>query len=111
MATPKLPFASLQAPCAYKRNKYRNLVIEFYARNSSTVLAITRRRWPATTYASYAELAQLLSAEIGWQVDSRSLARQFRRVNRFDPSVKDRVFEIISQNDFVADGVVQPLKN
>ena len=41
MATKKMPLAALQAPCAYKRNKYRNLAIEYYARNSSSVLALT----------------------------------------------------------------------
>ena len=37
MATKKMPLAALQAPCAYKRNKYRNLAIEYYARNSLRV--------------------------------------------------------------------------
>lgn len=37
MATKKMPLAALQAPCVYKRNKYRNLAIEYYARNTSSV--------------------------------------------------------------------------
>lgn len=77
------------------RNLYRNLVIEFYARNSSSVLAITHKRWPADSYCSIAELAQLLSAEVHWQVDYRSLSRQLRRVERWDPKVSEKVREIL----------------
>ena len=89
-----------------KRNKYRNLVIEYYARNASSVLAITHRRWPAGMYVSQPQLAKLLSKEVGWEVDYRSLSRQLRRVYRWDSAVRDRIFEIIdeySQN--VADGI------
>ena len=80
MATKKMPLAALQAPCAYKRNKYRNLAIEYYARNSSFVLALTHERWPQGAWFSFAELAQLFSKEFGWEVDAHSLRRQLRRV-------------------------------
>lgn len=80
-----------------KRNKYRNLVIEYYARNASSVLAITHRRWPAGMYVSQPQLAKLLSKEVGWEVDYRSLSRQLRRVHRFDQKVIARVREIISE--------------
>lgn len=95
MATKKLSYACLQAPCAYKRNKYRNLAIEYYARNSSSVLAITHARWPNETWYSYPELARMLSAKLGWEVDYRSLSRQMKKVQPFDKEVKDRIREII----------------
>ena len=97
MTTSKIPFASLQTSCAYKRNKYRNLVIEYYARNASSVLAITHQRWPCRSWTSYPELARLLTAEIGWDVDYRSLSRQFHRVLPSDPKVGQRIREIISR--------------
>lgn len=93
MATNKMPFAALQA-CAYKRNKYRNLVIEYYARNSPSVLAITHQRWPEREWTSQPELARLLSAEVGWQVDYRSLSRQLHRVSPFTPDVVKRIRQI-----------------
>ena len=80
---------------AKKRNAYRNLVIEYYARNSSSVLALTHRRWPAASWNSQAELARLLSVEVGWEVDYRSLSRQLRRVDRFDKKVAERIRVII----------------
>ena len=46
-----------------QRNQYRNLVIEFYARNSSSVLAITHKRWPAGEWTSQPQLARLLSKD------------------------------------------------
>ena len=93
-----------------KRNLYRNLVIEFYARNSSSVLALTHRHWPNSPWTSQAELARLLSAEVGWEVDYRSLSRQLRRVHRFDHAVRERIFELINDSKFtephfVADGI------
>ena len=77
------------------RNLYRNLVIEYYARNASSVLAITHRHWPDRAYSSQPELARLLSMEVGWEVDYRSLSRQLRRVHRFDHSVRQRIFELL----------------
>jgi len=78
-----------------RRNAYRNLVIEFYARNSSSVLAITRKRWPEQPYSSQPQLARLLSREVGWAVDYRSLSRRLRTVYPFDEKVKERIREII----------------
>ena len=77
------------------RNCYRNLVIEFYARNSSSVLAMTRKHWPDSVWTSQPELARLLSIEVGWKVDYRSLSRQFRRVQSSDSKVAERILEII----------------
>lgn len=77
------------------RNLYRNLVIEYYARNASSVLAITRQHWPDRAYSSQPQLARLLSAEVGWDVDYRSLSRQLRRVHQFDHSVRQRIFELL----------------
>lgn len=98
-----------------KRNAYRNLVIEYYARNASSVLAITHRHWPDKPYSSQSELAQLLTAEVGWEVDYRSLSRQLRRVHRLEHAVMERVFELLADQKthiphFVADGVGHPLK-
>ena len=67
-----------------RRNAYRNLVIEFYARNSSSVLAITHQRWPEQPWASQAELARIINKEVGWELDYRSLSRQLKRVQPFD---------------------------
>jgi hypothetical protein len=97
MATKKLTLAALQAPCAYKRNKYRNLAIEYYARNASSVVAITHMYWPNETWTSFPQLARILSREFGWEVDYRSLCRQLRKVHPFDEKVKERVREIISE--------------
>ena len=108
MATKKMPLAALQAPCAYKRNKYRNLAIEYYARNSSSILALTRKQWLQEAWFSFTELAQLLSKEFGWEVDAHSLRRQLRRVHPFDEVVKERIYELI--DDFGADGVVKTCK-
>jgi len=93
-----------------KRNVYRNLVIEYYARNSASVLAITHRRWPDKPYCSQPELARLLTAEVGWEVDYRSLSRQLKRVHRFDKKVTERVFELLEDKvlyapDFTWDAV------
>ena len=44
------------------RNAYRNLVIEFYARNSSSVLAITHKRWPEPTEEQKAKIEQTAQA-------------------------------------------------
>ena len=78
-----------------RRNAYRDLVIEFYARNSSSVLAITHRHWPDQPWSSQPELARILSAELGWELDYRSLSRQLRRVHPFDEKVKRRILEIL----------------
>ena len=78
-----------------KRNCYRNLAIEYYARNSSSVLAITHRRWPEQSWTSQPQLARLLSEEVGWDVDYRSLSRRLRTVHPFDEQVKVRIREII----------------
>lgn len=78
-----------------RRNAYRDVAIEYYARNSSSVLAITHRHWPDQPWSSQPELARILSAELGWELDYRSLSRQLRWVHRFDHSVRQRIFEII----------------
>ncbi len=80
-----------------KRNFYRNLAIEFYARNSSSVLAITHKRWPEQPWTSQPQLARLLSAETGWELDYRSLSRQLKRVHPFDRKVTERIREIIRE--------------
>ena len=79
------------------RNFYRNLAIEFYARNSSSVLAITHKRWPEQPWSSQAELARIISAKTGWNLDYRSLSRQLKRVHPFDKKVKERIREIIRE--------------
>ena len=62
-----------QAPAARKRrNTYRHLAIELYARNSSSVLAITHQHWPDQPWTSQPELARILSRELGWEVDYRT---------------------------------------
>ena len=80
-----------------RRNAYRNLAIEFYARNSSSVLAITHKRWPEQPWASQAELARIISKEEGRELDYRSLSRQLKRVQPFDQKVKERIREIIRE--------------
>ena len=87
-----------QAKTRKRRNAYRDLAIEFYARNSSSVLAITHQHWPNQPWTSQPELARLLSDEIGWEVDYRSLSRQLRRVHRFDHAVRERIFQLISDD-------------
>ena len=85
-----------------RRNAYRNLVIEFYARNSSSVLAITHRHWPDQPWSSQPELARILSAEVGWELDYRSLSRRLRTVHRFDHAVRDRIFELLEDKALYA---------
>lgn len=85
-----------------RRNAYREVVIEYYARNSSSVLAITHRHWPDRPWSSQPELARILSAELGWELDYRSLSRQLRRVHRFDHSVRDRIFELLGNKALYA---------
>ena len=85
-----------------RRNAYRDVAIEYYARNSSSVLAITHRHWPEKPFTSQPELARILSAELGWELDYRSLSRQLRRVHRFDHSVRQRIFEIIGDKALYA---------
>ncbi len=80
-----------------KRNFYRNLAIEFYARNSSSVLAITHKRWPDQPWTSQPELARIIGAEIGCELDYRSLSRQLKRVQSFDRKVTERIREIIRE--------------
>lgn len=75
MATKKMPLAALQAPCAYKRNKYRNLAIEYYARNSSSVLALTHERWPQGAWFSFSELRAVIQSEV-WLGSGCSLVAQ-----------------------------------
>ena len=86
-----------QAPARKRRNTYRNLAIEFYARNSSSILAITHQHWPNQPWTSHPELARILSLKLGWEVDYRSLSRQLRRVHRFDHSVRDRIFHLLEE--------------
>ena len=102
MATWKTRFTSKALPKIFckkmaKRNFYRNLVIEFYARNSSSVLAITHKRWPEQPWTSQPQLARLLSAETGCDLDYRSLSRQLKRVQPFDRKVTERIREIIRE--------------
>ena len=85
-----------------RRNAYRDVVIEYYARNSSSVLAITHRHWPDQPWSSQPELARILSAELGWELDYRSLSRQLRRVHRFDASVRNRIFELLGDKALYA---------
>ena len=85
-----------------RRNAYRDVVIEYYARNSSSVLAVTHRHWPDQPCTSQPELAQILSAELGWELDYRSLSRQLRRVHRFDHSVRDRIFKLLGDKALYA---------
>ena len=79
-----------------RRNAYRDVAIEYYARNSSSVLAVTQRHWPEKPWTSQPELARILSAEMGWELDYRSLSRQLRRVHRFSHPVRDRIFELLA---------------
>ena len=81
-----------------RRNTYRNLAIEFYARNSSSVLAITHQHWPNVPWSSQAELARILSAELGWTLDYRTLSKRLRSVHRFDHSVRERIFQLLSDD-------------
>ena len=85
-----------------RRNAYRDLVIEYYARNSSSVLAITHRHWPDRAWTSQPELARIMSEETGVEWDYRSLSRQLRRVHRFDHAVRDRVFELLGNKALYA---------
>ena len=90
------PARQASRECARKRrNAYRDLVIEYYARNSSSVLAITHRHWPDRAWTSQPELARILSELTGLDWDYRSLSRQLRRVHRFDHAVRDRIFELL----------------
>ncbi|MBR6018321.1 MAG: hypothetical protein IK073_06840 [Paludibacteraceae bacterium] len=84
-----------QAGCAERRNKYRRLAIEYYARNSQSVVAITRQHWPDRACTSQPELARLLTAELGWEVNYRSLSRQLRRVHRLSHVVRERIDQLI----------------
>ena len=85
-----------------KRNFYRNLAIEFYARNSSSVLAITHRHWPDQPWTSQPELARIIGAEIGCELDYRSLSRRLRTVHRFDHCVRQRIYELLSDEALYA---------
>ena len=78
-----------------RRNTYRDLAIEYYARNSSSVLAVTHRHWPNQPWTSQPELARIISKEVGWTLDYRSLSRQLKRVLPFDKKVTERIHEII----------------
>lgn len=85
-----------------RRNAYRDVAIEYYARNSSSVLAITHRHWPDQPWSSQPELARILSAELGWELDYRSLSKRLRTVHRFDHSVRQRIFELIGDKAIYA---------
>ena len=85
-----------------RRNAYRDVAIEYYARNSSSVLTITHRHWPDQPWSSQPELARILSAELGWELDYRSLSRQLRWVHRFDASVRNRIFELLGDKALYA---------
>ena len=92
-----------QAPMARKRrNTYRNLAIEFYARNSSSILAITHQHWPNQPWTSQPELARILSLKLGWEVSYRPLSKQLRRVHRFDEAVRQRTFQLLAEKDLYA---------
>ena len=93
-----------------RRNAYRDVVIEYYARNSSSVLAITHRHWPDKPWTSQPELARIMSAELGWELDYRSLSRRLRTVHRFGHAVRERIYELIEDKalyapDFTWDAV------
>lgn len=51
-----------------KNCMYRDLAIEFYARNSQSIVAITGHHWPDKPWTSQPELARLLTQEIGHEV-------------------------------------------
>ena len=85
-----------------RRNAYRDVAIEYYARNSSSVLAITHRHWPDQPWSSQPELARIISAELGWELDYRSLSKRLRTVHRFDHSVRQRIFELIGDKALYA---------
>ena len=85
-----------------RRNAYRDVAIEYYARNSSSVLAITHRHWPDQPWSSQPELARILSAELGWELDYRSLSKRLRTVHRFDAAVRNRIFELLGDKALYA---------
>ena len=85
-----------------RRNAYRDVAIEYYARNLSSVLAVTHRHWPDQPCTSQPELTRIMSAELGWELDYRSLSRQLRRVHRFDHSVRDRIFKLLGNEALYA---------
>ena len=108
-----------QAPARKRRNTYRNLAIEFYARNSSSVLAITHQHWPDQPWTSQPELARILSwpdqpwtsqpelarilsRQLGWEVDYRTLSRRLRSIHRFDEAVRQRTFQLLAEKDLYA---------
>ena len=93
----------VQASSARKRrNTYRNLAIEFYARNSSSVLAITHQHWPDQPWVSQPELARILSSKLGWEVDYRTLSRRLRAIHRFDHAVRERTFQLLAEKELYA---------
>ena len=91
-----------QAPARKRRNTYRNLAIEFYARNSSSVLAITHQHWPDQPWTSQPELARILSRQLGWEVDYRTLSRRLRSIHRFDEAVRQRTFQLLAEKELYA---------
>ena len=97
MAKRKTSPAKQASGTRVRRNTYRKLVIEFYARNASSVLAITHRHWPDSVWSSQPELARIISKEVGWELDYRSLSRQLKRVQPFDQKVRERIREIIGE--------------
>ena len=86
-----------QAPARKRRNTYRNLAIEFYARNSSSVLAITHQHWPDQPWTSQPELARVLSLKLGWEVDYRTLSSRRRSIHRFDEAVRQRTCQRLAE--------------
>ena len=91
-----------QALARKRRNTYRNLAIEFYARNSSSVLAITHQHWPDQPWTSQPELARILSRQLGWEVDYRTLSRRLRSIHRFDEAVRQRTFQLLAEKELYA---------
>ena len=96
-----------QAPARKRRNTYRNLAIEFYARNSSSVLAITHQHWPDQPWTSQPELARILS-----DASDPSIASMRRYVNAPSNYSPRRIFmhRISRGMHFVVDGIYQPPK-
>lgn len=85
-----------------RRNTYRHLAIELYARNSSSILAITHQHWPDQPWTSQPELARILSRELGWEVDYRTLSRRLRSIHRFDEAVRQRTFQLLAEKELYA---------
>ena len=86
---------------------YRFLLKKYYFAPLFTLregffLFITHRHWPEQPWSSQPELARILSAELGWELDYRSLSKRLRTVHRFDHSVRQRIFELIGDKALYA---------